>query len=170
VAPALPWWHPYLKDRPRYRDVLRPIVSVRLVGRDMSTPVKALVDSGSEHILAAPWLASDMAADLANPKYEIPLGIGGDNPDVKFTDARLRLQHPNGDDDHFIEWEVEVGFPDYWRAPWPVLLGQNGFFDRFTVSMHRSAALVVVEEWACFDDRFGIAQGEADEHTPRFHS
>jgi hypothetical protein len=48
-----------------------------------------------------------------------------------------------------------------------VLLGQHGFFDRSTVSMHRSAALVVVEDWQSFDDRFGIAPGEADAHTPR---
>jgi hypothetical protein len=77
------------------------------------------------------------------------------------------LQHPSGDDDDFIEWEAEVGFPHYWGASWPVLLGQHGFFDRFTVSMHRSAALTVVEEWQAFDERFGIELGEADEHTLR---
>ena len=101
-------------------------MSVRLVDHDLSSPVKALVDSGSEHVLAAPWLAADAGADLSSCKYEIDLGIGGANPTVKFVDMTLRLQHPGGNDDHYIEWECEVGFPSTWRPPWPVLLGQHG--------------------------------------------
>jgi len=147
--------------------VLRPLVSVRLCGTDLSTPTPALVDSGSEHVLAAPWAVQDAGIDIANPKHEFELSIGGGSPMVRFVDARIRLQCPDGDDDHYIEWDVEVGVIDQWRAPWPVLLGQHGFFDRFTVNMHRSAGLVVVEEWAEFDARFGVQYGEADDHTPR---
>jgi hypothetical protein len=167
TPPPLPWRYPFQLDVPRFREVLRPVVSVRLRGADLSSGVIALVDSGSEHILAGPWLASDTAVDLTNPKYVETLGIGGRNVTVEFVDMHVRLQHPSGDDDDFIEWEAEVGFPNYWGASWPVLLGQHGFFDRFTVSMHRSAALTVVEEWQVFDKRFGIELGEADEHTLR---
>jgi len=81
------------------------------------------------------------------------------------VDLRIRLLHPHGDDDHFIEWETEVGFLEHWRAPWPMLLGQHGFFDQFTVSMHRAAALTVVEEWGTFDQRFGVEFRESDDHT-----
>jgi len=143
---------------------------VRFVGPDVSTPVAALVDSGSEHVLAAPWLANDVAVDLTNPKFVSTIWIAGGNPEVKFVDLSIRLQHPNGDDDCYVEWEAEVGFVDNWRAPWPALLGQHGFFDRFTVSMHRSAALTIIEDWGAFDSRFGVQPGEADEHraAPRF--
>jgi hypothetical protein len=113
-------------------------VPVRLIGPDTSTPVSALVDTGSEHILAAPWLASDVAVDLTVPKFVATIWVAGGNPEVTFVDLLVRLQHPDGDDDHYVEWEAEVGFVDNWRAPWPVLLGQHGFFDRFSVSMHRS--------------------------------
>lgn len=133
-------------------------MSVRLVDHDLSSPVKALVDSGSEHVLAAPWLAADAGADLSSCKYEIDLGIGGANPTVKFVDMTLRLQHPGGNDDHYIEWECEVGFPSTWRPPWPVLLGQHGFFDRFTIDMHRGARLVYVDEWDVFDQRHGTGR------------
>ena len=167
TIPALPWRYPFQLDAPRQRQILRPIVSAQLIGADPSTPFKALVDSGSEHVLAAPWLASDAAVDLRNPKYSLRLGIGGENPLVNFTDVRIRLLHPQGDDDHFIEWETEVGFPEHWRAPWPMLLGQHGFFDKFTVAMHRDAALTVIEEWGTFDQRFGIQFRESDEHTRR---
>jgi hypothetical protein len=143
-------------------------VSIRLLGRDISTGVLALVDSGSEHILAAPWLVADAKVELDHPRYETDLGIGGGTPTFKFADLRLRLQYPGGQDSQFIEWEAEVGFSNEWKAPWPILLGQHGFFDRFTVSMHRAAALTVVEEWGTFDERFGIQEGENDSHAQRF--
>lgn len=162
----LPWRYPFQADAPRQREVLRPIVSVQLVGSEPTVPVKALVDSGSEHILAAPWLASDAQIDLRDAHHERRLGIGGQNPEVRFVDMRLRLLHPESGDDVFVEWDVEVGFPEEWRAPWPMLLGQHGFFDRFTVSMHRSAALTVVEDWDAFDKRFGVDPQAAD-GTPR---
>ena len=156
----LPWRFPFQRDAPRHREVLRPIVSVQLGAFDLSVPAKALVDSGSEHILAEPWLASDIQVDLRNAHHVRRLRIGGENPEVKFVDVRVRLLHPEGDDDDFIEWSTEVGFPERWRAPWPVLLGQHGFFDQFTISMHRSAALTVVEEWGAFDARFGVPPDE----------
>ena len=131
ATPALPWRFPFQKDAPRQREVLRPLVSVRLCGEDVSTGVLALVDSGSEHILAAPWLAADAKVDLRQPKYETELGIGGGRPTFRFVDLRLRLQYPGGEDDQFIEWEAEVGFSNEWKAPWPILLGLHGFFDRF---------------------------------------
>lgn len=166
-TPDLPWRFPFQKDAPRSREVLRPLVSVRLVGREVSTGVLALVDSGCEHILAAPWLIADAKVDLEHPKYEIELGIGGGRPSFKFVEMRLRLQYPGGVDAHFAEWDAEVGFSNDWRAPWPLLLGQHGFFDQFTVSMHRSAALTVIEEWGAFDRRFGAQPCENDIHAPR---
>lgn len=80
----------------------------------------------------------------------------------------MRLHHPAGDDDEYVEWETEVGAVDNWRAPWPVLLGQHDFMSRFTVSMHRGAALLVIEDFDCFDQRFGIETGEAESRQARF--
>jgi hypothetical protein len=111
---------------------------------------------------------SDVAADLAQPKFVREISIAGGSPEVKFVDLRIRLQHPDGDDDHFIEWESEVGFVDHWRAPWPLLPGQYGFFDRFSVSMHRSARLTVVEDWDAFDIRFGVPSDGSDDGPPRY--
>jgi len=82
-------------------------VSIRLLGRDISTGVLALVDSGSEHILAAPWLVADAKVELDHPRYETDLGIGGGTPAFKFADLRLRLQYPGGQDSQFIEWEAD---------------------------------------------------------------
>jgi hypothetical protein len=167
----LPWTYEYLHEAPRQREVLRPIVSVSIVESQASTPTKALVDSGSEHVLAAPWLAQDIGLDLSRPKHEIEIGIGGGTRTAFFFDLRLRLLHPDGtNDEEYLEWETEVGFLDSWKPPWPVLLDQTGFFDTFTISMHRSARRVAVEEWTVFDKRFGIdgvREGEIPQGAPR---
>lgn len=47
------------------------------------------------------------------------------------------------------------------------LLGQVGFFDTFTISMRRPAALTVVEEWGKFYERFGIQVAAADHGADR---
>jgi hypothetical protein len=66
--------------------------------------------------------------------------------------------------------EVIAGFTEDMNSKGHGLLGQHGFFDRFSVSMHRSAALTVVEDWGAFDDRFGVQPREADQHRSRFET
>jgi hypothetical protein len=152
----LPWKYPYVPDPVTNGQVLRPVVSSQILGKSISSPVKALVDSGSEHVLAAAWLINDALVSLDNPTRTLDLGMGGETHHVKFQNVRLRLLQPDGTDDDYMEWEGEVGFVDHWLPPWPMLLGQKGFFDKFTVSMHRAAALTVVEDWNAFDSRFEI--------------
>ncbi|MBO0727942.1 MAG: hypothetical protein J2P57_01710 [Acidimicrobiaceae bacterium] len=70
-------------------------MTVRLFGSEASVPVAALVDSGSEHIIVAPWLAGDAGVDLTVPKYEAQLGVGGANLVVRFgVDPRETDQGP----------------------------------------------------------------------------
>jgi hypothetical protein len=37
----------------------------------------------------------------------------------------------------------------------PLVLGQLGFLDRFTITFHPGAAMLVLEDWDVFDLRFG---------------
>lgn len=168
MATPFPWRFPYQRDAPRLREVLRPLVSVRLVGPDLSNAALALVDTGCDHILAAPWVVQDAGIDLRTMTHSIELGIGGHSVEARFVSAQMRLQHPDGDDDDYVEWDVEIGAVDSWHAPWPVLLGQNNFMSRFTVSMHRAAGVLVVEDWHAFDRRFGVDPRETDETPRRF--
>jgi len=149
--------------------VLRPLVEVSLVGKvPMEQKPFALVDSGSEHTLAAPWVARAIQVDIDSASRTMPLGIGGETVTVSFLDVRLRLHPPGGSLNQFVEWGAEVGFVHHWRPSWSVLLGQVGFLDRFTVTMHRGAQTLVVEEWSEFDRRFGVRVEEAEERRQRF--
>lgn len=135
---------------------MRPVVSVALVGAEVSNPAYALVDSGSSHVLAAPHLADAIGVDPRSSNRSLVLGMGGDNIRVRFVDVRVRLLAPSGDEDDYIEWEDEVGSVTTWRPTWPVLLGQYAFMKRFTVTMSRHAQALAVEDLETFDSRFGV--------------
>lgn len=157
MPPAFPWVNPYQEDGPRLGTVvLRPIVPITLVGSDLAPTSLALVDSGCEHVLAAPWLANAVGVDPTRSHRRLDLGIGGQTVEVSFWDLMLRLHPPDCGDDDYVEWHAEVGFVHHWRPTWPILVGQVGFLDRFTVSMSRLAQQVAVEPGDEFDRRFGV--------------
>ena len=76
--------------------------------------------------------------------------------EVRFADLTIRLHPPDGDDDEYVEWEAEVGFVHHWRPTWPILVGQVGFFDKFTVTMSRLAQHVAIQAGDEFDSHFGV--------------
>lgn len=156
--PAFPWLYAYEEDGPRLGSIVhRPVVPVALVGADVSSAVYALVDSGCSHVLAAPWLADEAGIDPKVSGRTLTLGIGGTSVMVEFADASLRLLAPgDSGDDVFVEWQAEVGFLKQWRPTWPMLVGQVGFFDQFTVTMSRFGLHTAVEAAEVFDARFGV--------------
>lgn len=157
VPRPFPWVYPYQEDGPRRGTiVLRPIVPITLVGAEPAATVFALVDTGAEHVLAAPWLALAAGIDPDQADRELDLGIGGDVVATRFVTVQLRLHPPGADDTEYVEWETEVGLVSHWKPTWPMLLGQVGFLSRFTVTMNREARLLAIEDWDAFDERFGV--------------
>ena len=153
----LPWVYPYLPEREvrRGQTPLRPVVPVSLVAQTSVPAQFALVDSGAEHTLAASWLADEIGIDIAATDDHLELGIGGQVVEAHFVEVTLLLRPSIGATD-FIEWRTDVGFIPGWRPLFSIILGQIGFFDRFTVTMHRGAAALAVEAWEAFDERFGV--------------
>lgn len=165
-AAPFPWVFPYHDDpavagEPRLgRAVLRPLVQCRLSAREANERTWALIDSGSEYTLAMRWVAQVVGVEPDKDR-EIVLGIGGENVRVRFADITLHLgpmSHSEGD---WVEWQAEVGFVERWRASWPVLLGQRGFFDQFTVTMNRSAQALAITALNEFDQRYGVPLPDA---------
>jgi hypothetical protein len=156
VAVSFPWLCPYAAEPTmrRGREVLRPVVTVSLPGvLQTIEPSWALVDTGAENVLAASWLADLAGIDLTANTDQMRIGIGGQIADVTFAQVEMRLHAPDDLQD-FISWHADVGFVPHWRAPFPVVLGQVGFLDRFTVTFHRGAAMLAIEDWDVFDSRF----------------
>ncbi|MGH9225750.1 MAG: hypothetical protein ACRD2W_18630 [Acidimicrobiales bacterium] len=135
--------------------MLRPIVPVSLVaGADHLAPSAALIDTGSESVLAAGWLADVLGVDLSANPDRVTVGIGGQVAEVTFVEVGLRL-HAVHDVDEAVDWRADVGFVPGWPAPFPMVLGQVGFLDTFTVTLSRVAAMLAIEAADVFDARFG---------------
>lgn len=165
-----PWLFPYVKERdpeqnPLEMTVLRPLVEARLIGPDRreGAKVAALVDSGSSYTLCFDWMAQEVGID----PYEGPemiLKIAGGLRRVFFTDVTLRLCPPETDpptggscgEGDGLQWSATVGFIKDWAdPPWLMVLGQAGFFDRFTVVMSRLSQALAIEDQDHFDHTYG---------------
>ena len=97
---GFPWVYQYVEEgrgsssRFVAHPLLRPVVSVRLLGsRPGSQNVAALVDSGCDHVLAAPWIAQDIGV-IPDSNRESVLGIGGGSQRVRFADVSIHLLPP----------------------------------------------------------------------------
>lgn len=120
---GFPWVFRYIEE-PRHpgslfrdRPLLRPAVPVTFIGPDGPQQVFALVDSGADHILAAPWIAQAVGIDLHQAPEE-PLKVAGGSHQVKFVNCRLELSPPTGTVGAPVQWEAQIGFFDKWPV-WP---------------------------------------------------
>ena len=107
------------------------------------------------HRNAAAWIADFAGIDLAASDDTVRIGIGGQVAEVTFVEVELRLHGPEAADG-FLSWRCDVGFVPRWQAPFSMVLGQLGFLDQFTLTFHRGAATLAIEDWDQFDRRFGL--------------
>ena len=151
-----PYLYPfYAEPRPRRdRIVLRPVVRFSI--GDERLAVDALVDSGSEHVLADSTLAFAVGIDLAEPVAVEPIGIGGGFVEARFVEVQGFLHPPHRVNAEPVSWVLDVGFIDSWRPLYPCILGSIGFLNQFTVTMSRFAHTTAIEPLDVFDERFGL--------------
>jgi len=158
------------------KPLLRPVVLIRMAGARVGEHnVAALVDSGCDHVVAAPWVAQDIGV-TPDSSREIRVRIGGASRTVRFADVSLHLLPPeapltegNYDPADTHEWRAEVGFFTEWEAPpWSILLGQVGFFDQFTLTFNRESQALAVTAVDDFDRQFPQSPGIVPINAPRF--
>jgi hypothetical protein len=126
-----------------------------------SQNIQALVDSGSDHVLAAPWIAQDIGV-TPDASRELMVQIGGANRRVQFADISIQLLPPEFsvteggyDPVGVFEWNTQVGFFLEWKnPPWSMVLGQIGFFDQFTITLNRESQALAVTHLEDFDTRY----------------
>jgi hypothetical protein len=166
AEPPFSWTYQY-EEEPRAqgsafleKPLLRPVVPAALEGPTGESPrIVALVDSGCDHVLAPLWLAETVGVE-PDESQQIGIRIGGETRTVRFAEVRLRLFEPgagttDSDAASAIDWTCQVGFFMRWSdPPWLLILGQLGFFDRFTVTMSRFSQRLAIEDQEQFDERF----------------
>ncbi|HEX3424738.1 MAG TPA: hypothetical protein VHT30_01310 [Acidimicrobiales bacterium] len=179
--PEFPWVYPYIEERRiegsefLREPLLRPLVVVRLEGLRLgSHNLVALVDSGADHILAAPWIAQDIGV-TPDPNRSIRARIGGATRPVRFADVTMHLAPPDVevdaggfDRERAHSWEAQIAFFETWEnPPWSVVLGQIGFFNQFTVTMNRLSQALAITGADDFDQRYASPPRLNDPMAPR---
>jgi hypothetical protein len=179
--PDFPWVYPYIEERRAEgsdflrEPLLRPLVVVRLEGaRRGSHNLVALVDSGADHILAAPWIAQDIGV-TPDPNRSIRARIGGATRPVRFADVTVHLAPPDievdaggFERDRTHSWQAHVAFFETWEnPPGSVVLGQIGFLNQFTVTMNRLSQAFAITDVNDFDQRYNSPPRLADRSGPK---
>lgn len=87
----------------------------------------------------------------AAPIMEVPLELGGRFDHVPVFGLSLGLLSP--DLSTVEQWYLHVACPRVWSFGFDILLGQRGWFDRFTTTFGEDR--FAVESRSTFDERFG---------------
>ncbi|MGH7139037.1 MAG: retropepsin-like aspartic protease [Pirellulales bacterium] len=120
---------PYLDIRRGGVIRTQPIIPVTIHGPVGFRQFFALVDSGAEHSLFSLDLITSLRLDTHNANVVEIVGVGGDVSRGYLLDVRLQLQTH--------QWVGPAVFSDVMRIGSPMILGQAGFFEFFSVAFKR---------------------------------
>jgi hypothetical protein len=106
----------------------RPVVEVELSSGNQTRKFLALIDSGADQIMMPAAIAEAFGIDRDQCPKRISLGVSMEPVDGFVSDLTFRIAHqPNA-------FEAPVIFID---ADVPVLLGREGFFDRYRIKFEQ---------------------------------
>jgi predicted aspartyl protease len=114
-----------------FRLILRPIISVRILGSKSEARWDALVDTGADETLLPMSLAEVLAIELDPHLTSEAAGISGDRLKIHYGDVEFRIES----DREVVAWKTTVGFVDFGSSDDEVIvLGHGGCLDYFTAT------------------------------------
>lgn len=112
--------------RPDGTKVKTPSIPIQLDGKEKFDTI-ALLDSGADLSAIPLDIAKLLGMDLSGEKTPT-YGIGGK---VDSVETRMNIKVEKGHERYSFQIPVKVILGDY---DFPILLGREGFFDRFVIS------------------------------------
>jgi hypothetical protein len=112
----------------------KPIIPIGFHGRAGYRQIFALVDSGAEHSLLSLELIDSLGLPNEGAHAVDVIGVGGDASRGYLLDVEHQLR------DH--RWMAPAIFSDIVDLQSPMVLGQAGFFEFFTVTFKRRKSLM----------------------------
>ena len=125
-----------------YRLILRPVITIRVIGPKAEARWDALVDSGADETLFPRSLAEALGVELDSQRTSVAAGISGEPLKIQYGDVELRLE--SGPE--IVAWRTTVGFVDFGSASEEVIiLGHGGCLDYFTATFRGEIAELELE-------------------------
>ncbi|HME33581.1 MAG TPA: retropepsin-like aspartic protease [Terriglobales bacterium] len=122
---------------PNRRSVARPIVSVLLQKDGLSLSCYALIDSGADVCTFPASFAAQLGIAIPNPKTYVFSGTADQPQTAYFENVQATIWNRNTSEKP-ITFDLYAGFCDTLEHVGLGLLGQDGFFSRFKISMDRA--------------------------------
>lgn len=114
-----------------YRLIVRPVITIRVIGPKADARWDALVDSGADETLFPLSLAELLGVRLDQEMTSEAAGISGERLKIQYGDVELRIES----DQRVVAWKTTVGFVDFGSASDEVIiLGRGGCLDFFTAT------------------------------------
>jgi len=112
-----------------FRLILRPVITIRIVGPTADPRWDALVDTGADETLLPLSLAGLLGLELDATATSQAAGISGDHLTIRYGEVEFQINDGN----ETIRWQTIVGFVDFASADDEVIiLGHGGCLDYFT--------------------------------------
>ncbi len=112
-----------------YRLILRPVITLRIVGPESDARWDALVDTGADETLLPLSLAELLGIELDEESTSQAAGISGDELTIYYGDVELEIAAQN----KTVRWKSTVGFVEFGSSDDEVIiLGHGGCLDYFT--------------------------------------
>lgn len=130
---------PYLKFpplSPTLKWISRPLIPIIIIGPTGSWEGHGLIDSGADRCLFNVEIAKQIGIDPLESSTEDFSGIEGGKISAKISKVRLKII---GIDQ---EIELNVGFVDSLGVS--VILGEDGFFDKFRIKFEKDHGMVEI--------------------------
>ena len=124
---------------PKKQSTPRPIVPVILFHGGRTAPSYAIIDSGADDTLFPSSFADRLGFVLTQGRYYEFGGAGSNNQPAWFFDVALSIGTA-------LNYKASVGFTPALESAGMGLLGQHGFFDRFTVAFDLRGGNFYIEE------------------------
>ena len=108
-------------------DLIRPVIPVELIYKNLVVPYEALVDSGADFCIFDVQIANILGIDVENGRHDFVSGITGTKEPIYFHNITVKI----GGWPH----KVDVAFGklgDFGHG----VVGQKGFFDSFIVKFN----------------------------------
>lgn len=105
--------------------IIRPIIPIELIHKDISVPYEVLVDSGADFCVFDAEIAEILHLPIAKGKKTEFSGITGDKAIMYVYPVAIRVGG--------WSYKIEAGFSQDMGPYAHGIVGQVGFFDQFTV-------------------------------------
>ncbi|MDA0835211.1 MAG: hypothetical protein O3A29_18200 [Planctomycetota bacterium] len=112
-----------------FRLILRPVITIHVIGPKSEARFDALVDTGADETLLPLMLADLLGVELDHNSTSKAVGISGDSMTVYYGDVQFEID----DGDESAKWTTTVGFVDFSPSDEKfMILGHGGCLDYFT--------------------------------------